>query len=152
MYQTLTFYHNLVRWLVLASLLYAIARAYKGYVSKAAFTKTDNTVRHLTATICHIQLMIGMLFYFKSPVIRYFFANIDVAILNIDVVFFALIHSLLMLTAIVLVTIGSAMAKRKQTDKAKFRTMLIWFSLALVIIFIAVPWPFSPLANRPYYR
>jgi hypothetical protein len=30
--------------------------------------------------------------------------------------------------------------------------MLIWLSIALIIIFIAIPWPFSPFANRPYYR
>jgi len=57
-----------------------------------------------------------------------------------------------MLTAIVIITIGSALAKRKKTDKEKFKTMLVWFSAALLIIFIAIPWPFSPLANRPYIR
>ena len=63
-----------------------------------------------------------------------------------------MIHSSLMLTAIVLITIGSAKAKRKPTDQEKFKTMLVWFSIALLIIFIAIPWPFSPFANRPYYR
>jgi hypothetical protein len=57
-----------------------------------------------------------------------------------------------MFVAIVLITIGSAKAKRKSNDTQKFKTMLIWFSIALLIIFIAIPWPFSPLANRPYIR
>jgi hypothetical protein len=57
-----------------------------------------------------------------------------------------------MLIAIVLITIGSAVAKLKTVQENKFKTMLIWFSIALVIIFIAIPWPFSPLANRPYLR
>jgi cbb3-type cytochrome oxidase subunit 3 len=30
--------------------------------------------------------------------------------------------------------------------------MLVWFTIALIIIFIAIPWPFSPFANRPYFR
>jgi hypothetical protein len=30
--------------------------------------------------------------------------------------------------------------------------MAIWFLLGLIVILIAVPWPFSPLANRPYIR
>ena len=152
MYQTLTFFHNYVRWLVVATLLYALYRAYKGYVSQSEFSKADNAVRHWTATISHIQLMIGMVLYFQSPIVNYFMANFKEAVNDFNTVFFGLIHSSLMLTAIVLITIGSAKSKREQTDKEKFKTMLIWFLIALVIIFIAIPWPFSPFANRPYFR
>lgn len=152
MYQTLTFYHSLFRWLVLVSLLYALFRAYRGYFFNRAFSKTDNLVRHWTATIAHIQLMIGIVFYTQSPVIRYFWNHFSTAIHEPDTVFFGLIHIALMLTAIVLITIGSALAKRRATDKARFRTMLTWFTCALVLILIAIPWPFSPLAARPYFR
>ncbi len=152
MYQTLTFYHSIFRWLVLASLLYSIYRAYKGYNSKAVFTKTDNAVRHWTATIAHIQLVIGIILYSQSPIIKYFWNNFKDAVQNLDTVFFGLIHIALMLTAIILITIGSALSKRKNTDNEKFKTMLVWFSISLIIIFIAIPWPFSPLANRPYFR
>ncbi|GAA4339005.1 hypothetical protein GCM10023149_49420 [Mucilaginibacter gynuensis] len=57
-----------------------------------------------------------------------------------------------MTVAIILITIGSSAAKRKTTDIAKFKTMTVFFLLALLIIFMAIPWPFSPLANRPYLR
>jgi hypothetical protein len=57
-----------------------------------------------------------------------------------------------MTVAVVLITIGSAMAKRQQTDHGKFKTMALWFLLGLIVILIAIPWPFSPLANRPYIR
>jgi len=152
MYQALTFFHNIVRWLVLASLLYAIYRACRGYSSSSKFSKTDNAVRHWTATIAHIQLTIGMVLYFQSPIIKYFRTNFKEAVKNLDIAFFGLIHSTLMLTAIVLITIGSAKSKRQQTDKEKFKTMLVWFLIALLLIFIAIPWPFSPFANRPYFR
>lgn len=152
MYQTITFYHSIFRWLVLASLFYSIFRAYKGYTSNCSFSKTDNTVRHWTATIAHIQLIIGIILYTQSPIIKYFWQNFKEAIKNLDTVYFGLVHIILMLTAIVFVTIGSALSKRKTTDKEKFKTMLIWYSVSLIIIFIAIPWPFSPLANRPYFR
>ena len=74
------------------------------------------------------------------------------AVNNFDMAFLGLIHSSLMLIAIVLITIGSAISKRKQTDTEKFKTMLVWFSVAFIIIFVAIPWPFSPLASRPYFR
>ncbi|MES2727701.1 MAG: hypothetical protein V4643_11405 [Bacteroidota bacterium] len=152
MYQMLTFYHSLIRWFVLFSLLYAIYRAYKGYNQKLPFTKTDNSVRHWTATIAHIQLTIGILLYIQSPISKYFWQNTCQAFTHIDIYFFALIHAFLMLIAIVVITIGSALSKRKITDAEKFKTMLIWFLYALLIIFIAIPWPFSPLATRPLLR
>lgn len=152
MYQTLIFYHNLMRWLVLASLLFALYRAYKGYFSKSAFSKVDNTVRHWAATIAHIQLIIGMILYFQSPLVQYFLDNFKTGVGNFDITFFGLIHGALMWISIALITIGSAAARRKENDAEKFKTMMIWFTAALVIIFIAIPWPFSPFANRPYFR
>lgn len=152
MYSSLIVAHSLFRWLVLLSLVYAIVRAYRGYTSGSVFTKTDNSVRHWTATIAHIQLVIGFTLYFTSPVIKYFWANVKGEIGHIDTMFFGLVHILMMLVSVVMLTIGSALAKRRPTDREKFRTMLVWFSIALLIIFIAIPWPFSPLANRPYFR
>lgn len=152
MYQTLTFLHSTLRWLVLISLIVALYKAYRGYFLKTAFTKTDNTIRHWTATIAHLQLMVGMTLYFQSPIIKYFLKNFSTAKENFDLLFFGLIHSSLMLIAVIIITIGSAMAKRKTLDNEKFKTMLIWYGLALFLIFIAIPWPFSLFANRPYFR
>lgn len=152
MYQTLTFLHSLFRWLVLLSLIYAIFRAYKGYFFEKEFSKTDHSIRHWTATIAHIQLILGITLYSQSPIIKYFWNHFNTAKESFDLLFFGLIHIFLMVFSIILITIGSALSKRKPTDKEKFKTMLIWFIISLIIIFIAIPWPFSPLANRPYFR
>ncbi|GAA5087792.1 hypothetical protein GCM10023210_10860 [Chryseobacterium ginsengisoli] len=152
MYQTLTFLHSTFRWLVLLSLLYSIFRAYKGYFSNKEFSNTDNSVRHWTATIAHIQLVLGITLYSQSPIFKYFWTLFNEAKESFDLLFFGLIHIFLMLFSIILITIGSSISKRKTIDKEKFKTMLIYFAIALLIIFIAIPWPFSPLANRPYFR
>lgn len=152
MYQTLTFLHSSFRWIVLLSLVYAIWRAFRGYFNQKSFSKTDDSVRHWTATIAHIQLILGIIFYIKSPIVKYFWKNFSEAKESLDLLFFGIIHISLMITAVVLITIGSALAKRKDTDPEKFKTMLIWFTIALAVIFIAIPWPFSPFVNRPYFR
>lgn len=152
MYQTLTFLHSIFRWLVLLSLLYSIFRAYQGYFSDKIFSKTDDSVRHWTATIAHIQLVLGITLYSQSPIIKYFWKNFTEAREAFDLFFFGLIHISLMVISIILITIGSSVSKRKTDDREKFKTILIYFVIALVIIFIAIPWPFSPLANRPYFR
>jgi hypothetical protein len=152
MYPTLLIFHSLFRWLVLGTLATSIYRAYIGFSNNKTFSKVDNSLRHWTATTTHIQLIIGIILYTKSPLIKYFLGNFNATIHVWEVSFFGVVHSLLMITSIVLVTIGSALAKRKKTDREKYKTMLIWFSIALLIIFIAIPWSFSPLANRPYFR
>ena len=152
MYQTLTFYHSIIRWLLLLALLTAVIRSFRGFRQKAPFSKTDNAVRHWTATIAHIQLVAGILLYSQSPIIRYFWNHTTAAMHILDTAFFGVVHITLMLTSIVLITIGSSLAKRKTQDTQKHQTLLTWFSIALLIIFIAIPWPFSPLAQRPYIR
>lgn len=150
MYQKIIFLHSLFRWLVLISLIFAVCRAMRGYYRHLPFTKFDNYTRHWAATIVHIQLMLGITLYMQSPVVKSFFTSSRT---GYDAsTFFGLIHAILMLVAVVMVTIGSAAAKRQQADKDKFSIMLFWFSAALAIILIAIPWPFSPLAKRPYIQ
>lgn len=152
MFQTLTFFHSIVRWLVLISLLWSIFRAYRGMASNLVFSKRDNSIRHWTATIGHIQLLIGILLFTQSPHVQYFWKYTSVAVHNPESLFFGLIHIVLMLAAIVVLTVGSALSKRRLSDRGKFKTMLIWFAIALLLILIAIPWPFSPVAQRPYFR
>ena len=133
MYSYLLFAHNLFRWLVLISLLCSIGIAYAGWTRKSAFSATANAFRHWTATIAHLQLVLGITLYFKSPAV------------SVEP-FFRFIHPLLMIAAVVVVTIGSARAKRAPEDREKFQTMLRWFSFALFLILSAVPW------WRPLFR
>lgn len=152
MYQSITLIHSSLRWLVLIALIISIFRAARGYYWNKRFTKTDNLTRHWTATIAHVQLMVGMTFYFQSPLVKYFLRNFKTAKESIELLYFGLIHSVVMLLAIVLLTVGSALAKRQSIDRDKFRTMFIWYTAAFIIIIMIVPWPFSPLAQRPYFR
>jgi hypothetical protein len=152
MYSTLIIFHSIFRWLVLGALLFSIGRAYIGYKNNKLFSSGDDSLRHWTATIAHIQLIVGVMLYIKSPVVQYLWGNFGDAAKYPDAAFFTFYHFLLMIVAVVLITIGSALAKRKTTDKEKFKTMLLWFSIVLLLIFIAIPWPFSPFANRPYFR
>lgn len=144
MYQAFTFYHSLLRWLVLISLVYAIVRAAKGYFSKGTYTASDDMIRRVTTGIAHVQLIVGMVFYYKSPLVSYFWVHRQM-------VFYGLVHPLLMIAAVVLMTVGAARVKRVE-DQKKFRTLLLFFSIALLLIFVAIPWPFSPFAKSPYFR
>jgi len=132
--------HNTFRWIALGFLLYSIYVAFDGYRGNKPFSNSANAIRHWTATVLQVQMMIGFILYFNSPFVQ---AGDG---------FFKAIHPTLMFIAVLIASVGSAMAKRKSSDKEKFRTMLTWFLVALLIILISVPWPFSPLSQRPYFR
>lgn len=151
-YTILLFLHSVTRWLVLITLILSVVRASVGLVKNETFSKSDDSLRNGTMSISHMQLTIGILLYGVSPLIRYFWSNIKLAKTENDPIFFGLIHMTLMVTAVVFITVGSGLAKRRTGDREKFKTMLVWFSAALLIILIAIPWPFSPLAFRPFIR
>ena len=152
MYPVLLSIHSLFRWLVLASLLYALYRAYKGWFSGAVFSGFDNAVRHYTATIAQVQLVLGLCLYFINPIIDYFLHHYSVAVHQRQIRFFGMEHSLMMFIAIIVITITSMVARRRKADKQKFSTIALGYTLGLLIILTSVPWPFSPMVSRPYFR
>ncbi|MEL7124028.1 MAG: hypothetical protein AAFO07_31610 [Bacteroidota bacterium] len=152
MYYYLILFHSLFRWLALIALILTIGQALIGYSKKKNFLKRNNLFRHGTATLFHIQLIIGVLLLVKSPIVQYFWRDFKSGIENIELLFFGLWHPFLMLISIVVITIGSAKAKRETEDTKKFKTILIWYSIGLIILFLAIPWSFSPFVSRPNFR
>lgn len=152
MYYLLLSTHSLFRWLVLICLLYAIFSAYKGWLENKPFTKYQNNIRYISVTIAHTQLTLGLWLYFISPITNYFMHNYKQAVKLREIRFFGMEHSLMMIIAVTIITIGSAKTKLKKTDKEKFKTMAIWFTIGLLVILTSIPWKFSPLTSRPYFR
>jgi hypothetical protein len=152
MYYTLIVLHSLVRWVLLVSLLLAIYRGYRGWLGRRGWFKWDNTLRVATVTLAHVQLSIGVVLYLVSPLIKTFLNNYSAAKSIRDIRFFGMEHSLMMALAVTFITIGASKARTRQLAGPKFKAMAIWFTIALVIIFVSIPWPFSPMAARPWFR
>lgn len=152
MYQFLLPVHSVLRWVLILGILYCIVRGIFGARQKTDFNKTDNFFRSFTSGISHLQLIIGFILYFKSPVTSYFRSHTKEALEFREITFFGIVHITLMIIAVLLITIGASKAKRATASVQKHRQLLLWFSLAFIIILIAVPWPFSPLASRPFFR
>jgi hypothetical protein len=152
MYLTLLPLHSLLRWFVLLSLLFAMYRAYRGWLLNKSYTKFDDRIRMIAAIFAHIQLVVGLWLYFVSPIVNYFLHNYKTAVHEREIRFFGMEHITIMLTAIVFITIGSAKGRRKTQDREKFKTMAIWFTIALLLILTSIPWSFSPMVHRPLFR
>ena len=49
-------------------------------------------------------------------------------------------HPLVGIIAITLITIGFSKHKKKTTDAAKFKTIAIFYTIALILILSRIPW------------
>ncbi len=152
MYSILLTLHSWVRWLVLVSLLLAIIYAYRGWFTDKLFTKSDNTIRNIATSFAHIQILLGLCLYYISPITTYFLNYFKEAVHQREIRFFGMEHSTVMFMALVIITIGSGKVKRHSSDKQKFKIMAIWFTIGFILILSSIPWAFSPLVSRPYFR
>jgi hypothetical protein len=152
MYEYLLPIHSIIRWLIVAGMLYTLVQAIRGLLGNTPYTRADNIARSIVSGVSHIQLLLGFTLYIKSPLATYFRSHAREAMQYEDMAFFGIYHIAMMLVAIVLITIGAAKAKREAADRDKHRQILIWFGIAALVIFLAIPWPFSPVVARPYFR
>jgi len=152
MYQVIFSLHSVLRWLLVLGLLgilvlYGINRG-KGTKS----FRTGELFKSVTVTLAHIQLLVGYYIYFESPMMHYFRNNIQKGLAIPEMAFFGIYHVTMMTIAILVLTIGSSVVKKAETYEQKRKYILIFFGIVLLMIVLAVPWPFSPFIARPYYR
>lgn len=149
--QAVLVFHNITRWAVLLFGLWALLNALTGVMGKRAFTANDKRSGLLFMTFCDIQLLLGLVLYFKFS---WFDKLKDMGntMKNAYDRFFAVEHMSMMLIAWLLVHIGYSAVKRADTDAKKHKKMLLFFGLALLLILASIPWPFREAIAKPLFR
>jgi hypothetical protein len=141
MYAIILGLHNILRWVVVVVAAIALIRAYLGWLGGRGWTGADRTIAVVFSSAMDTQLLVGFLLYiFFSPLTRAVFQNFSEAMSNPDLRFFGLEHLVYMVVAVALVHIGSSRAKKADGDENKHRQSAIWFSIAVVIILVGIPW------------
>ena len=49
-------------------------------------------------------------------------------------------HPLVMIIAVVLITMGFSKHKKKEADKSKFKTIALFYGIALLLVLSRIPW------------
>ena len=131
--------HSYWAYLVIALLLFAVINALMN--SKKEFKDNDLRIALFTLIVSHIQLLIGFGWYFMSPTYKAIKANgMGATMKDSAARLLAVEHPIMMILAIVFITIGFSKHKKKTTDAAKFKTILIWYGLALIFVLSRIPW------------
>ena len=143
--------HSIIRWLVLIFAFWTIISAISGMVSKRNYLRSDDRSNFFFMLSLDIQLLIGMILYFSGQWFEKL-KNMGDYMKDPYERFFILEHFLLMLIAWVLVHAGRISVKKAASPQLKFKKQLIYFGIALLLILIAIPWPFRENLGRLWFR
>jgi len=135
--------HNLLRWVILITLIWSIAKL----LTKQDALKTSK----ILLISAHTTLVLGLYQYFFGPVGFQLVSQTPGGMKEVmkDAAgrFWAVEHITSMILAIVLITIGHI--KYKKGGKPGTTTVL--YLIALLLILSAIPWPFRAGIGRPWF-
>ena len=132
--------HSYWAYLVLAILIFAVINAIIGLIQKKQFKDKDLRIGLFTLIVSHIQLLIGLGWYFVSPWFKALKNDAGQVMGDKSLRLLAVEHPIMMILAIVFVTIGWSKHKKKTNDAAKFKTFVIFYGIALLFILSRIPW------------
>jgi hypothetical protein len=133
--------HSYWAYLVLVVLTAAVVNALLGLKSKKEFTSKDLRLGLFALIFSHIQLLIGLGWYFVSD--WYQAAKVSgfgAVMKNADSRLILVEHPTVMILGIILITIGWSKHKKQTTAAAKFKTFATFYGLALLLILSRIPW------------
>jgi len=133
--------HSVWAYLVLLVLILAFINALVGFVKNKEFKAKDLRLSLFALITAHIQLVLGIIMYYVSPYYTQMREiGMKASMQDKTIRLFVVEHPLMMILAIVLITIGFSKHKKKTSDKAKFKTIAIFYGIALLFILSKIPW------------
>lgn len=142
MYTTIQFIHSYWAYLVLLIILLATINALAGFFSKREYSAKDFRISLFALIVTHIQLLVGLILYFLSPLGLQNIINNGMGAVMKDSVsrLYAVEHPLVMILTVVFITIGYSKHKKKLLSHGKFKTLAIFYTIALVLVLSRIPW------------
>ena len=133
--------HSGWAYLVLLLLIIAFINALMGLTRNKDFKEKDLRLSLFTLIVSHIQLIIGFIMYYVSP----FYAHMrkigmGASMKDATTRLYVVEHPLMMILAIVFITVGFSKHKKKTTNMAKFKTIAVFYGIALLLVLSKIPW------------
>lgn len=135
MYETILSVHSILAYAALGLLVLASINAIFGLTSKKLFTDKDLRLSLFTLIICHIQLLVGLILYFVSPLGLEQLGNMSDSARPLS-----LEHPLTNIIALVLITIGWSKHKKEESNNGKFKKIAIFYTIGLILLLAMIPW------------
>jgi hypothetical protein len=152
MYSAFLGVHSYLRWVVVIAGLLVIARAIMGVAGRRDWSAGETTGVKVFTIALDLQFLIGLLLYvWLSPFMRDAWADMAATMRNAPLRFFAVEHVTGMLIGLALAHVGKSKIGKAADAAQKHKLAVIFFSLAMVVIMLSIPWPGMP-GGRPLLR
>lgn len=136
MYSGLVHAHSGLRWIALLLLVVAVIVAIGKWQGNSGYTDGNRKLYLFTLIAVHTQLLLGLVLFFISP-------KVNLGLLSEKLYrFYTVEHTVGMLLAITLITIGYSRSKRAADATARQRLIGVFYGLGLLLILASIPWPF----------
>ena len=133
--------HSGWAYIALIVLVVAVVNAAIGFFSKKNFQEKDLRIPLFTLIVYHIQLILGLIAYFASAQFAYVKQNgMGASMAQPEIRMMVVEHPLMMILAIVLITMGFSKHKKQATDNGKFKTIFMYYGIALLFVLSRIPW------------
>ncbi|NMM48756.1 hypothetical protein [Marinigracilibium pacificum] len=140
MYDFLLFTHSWLRWIILILAIVTVVMGLSGMSGKK-FGKAQNALSGAFIGTMHLQLLLGLiLYFFLSPVGLDAFSSGANVMKEAALRYWAVEHMSIMIIAVVVAQIGRIRIKKSVTDKGKYKAMLIFNLIALILMLSRIPW------------
>ena len=141
MYTAIQHLHSYWAYLALLIVVLATFNAIIKFAGKKPFGAQDFRISLFALIVLHIQLLIGLVLYFVSPYFSAFSTEGMGTIMSDKILRLYLIeHPTTMILSIVFITIGYSKHKKKLSSSKKFKTLSIFYTIALILLLLKIPW------------
>ena len=151
MYPILLALHSWSRWLVINFGLIAIYRAYVGWTGRRRFVGADNGMGASFVGSMHLQVLLGLGLYFGLSPWGLNAMKQAGAMKDPTARFFGMEHVVVMILAAVLAQVGRTLSKKAGDDTLKHKKAFTYFTIALILVLLMIPWGIWNPA-RPLFR
>jgi uncharacterized membrane protein len=136
LYLILKYAHSYIRWIITILIIVSIIKAFLGMKNKSAFAK-DRKIFSMTMVSMHLQLVIGIVLFFISP-LGFELFGMEGFMKDSMYRYWAVEHWFGMIIAIALMTRGLVTTKKMTDDAKKYRRVGVSYLLAFVIILLTI--------------
>jgi len=131
-------------YLLLTVLVLALIKSFIAYRKNQAHTEAHRKNGLMVLIIAHIQLTLGCILYFVSPMSKAGLSDMGAAMKDSTLRLYALEHPLMMILAIVFITMAYSKSKKDIADSLKHKVKWVYYLIALVLILSRIPWSVWP--------
>ncbi len=137
MYNIIQHTHSGIMWIAVAMLFLSVLLATVILIKKKeeCFAKREKIFK-FTKWLFYFQAVLGIVLLFISEKVHFGEGFMK----SKDLRFYGMEHPLMMLIVIAFLAIGLFKAKKKANSLHAIRTILIFYSIALLIVAMMIPW------------